>query len=257
MTIGVDRRDFLRGAAAAVSATTGADVFAADASKTLVIASPATLRGLDLEYDVSLGTVDATCAFYDSLIAYKKIPDPGSPNVMREDIGVHPELPYGLALEGRLAEKWELAPDGKRVTFIMREGVKSVWGNTLTAEDVRYSWARRFNSKGSGSSMASMLGTSLDQIKVGSPQVVALNYSKQTPLVLRLRCKMAALRPTACFSRTSAELDGLSDDRTGGPHGSACGQEVCRDRRRPRDRTGHRACVRARRRRRGGDRPDR
>src|ERR1700728_2561389 len=131
MPIGVDRRKFLRGAAAvaAVSTVTGEAALAADASRTLIIASPATPQGLDGEYDVSLGTVDSTGALYDGLIAYQKIPDATSPDVMREDTDVHPDKPYGLALEGRLAEKWELAPDGKRVTFTLRQGVKSAWGN--------------------------------------------------------------------------------------------------------------------------------
>ena len=194
MTIRVDRRDFLRGAAAAaaVGAAEEDEARAADINKTLVIASTATPQGLDLEYDVSLGTIDATGAFYDGLIAYKKIPDPTSPDVLREDTGVHPELPYGLALEGRLAEKWELAPDGKRVTFTLREGVKSSWGNLLTAEDVRYAWERRFNSKGNGTFMASMLGTSLDHVKVESPQVISFYFEKTTALVLRLHCNLGA-----------------------------------------------------------------
>ncbi|WP_428483402.1 ABC transporter substrate-binding protein [Rhodopila sp.] len=158
-----------------------------------MIASPATPQGLDGDYDVSLGTVDSTGAFYDNLIAYKKIPDPASPDVMREDIGVHPELPYGLALEGKLAEKWELSPDGKRVTFTLRQGVKSAWGNPLTAEDVRYSWARRFNSKGNGTFMTRMLGVEdLAQIKVQSPQVVSFDLPKPTPLILKLHCNLGS-----------------------------------------------------------------
>ncbi len=195
MPIRVDRRDLLRGTAAlaAVGAASANHARAADSSKTLVIASPATPQGLDGDYDVSLGTVDSTGAFYDNLIAYKKIPDPASPDVMREDIGVHPELPYGLALEGKLAEKWELSPDGKRVTFTLRQGVKSAWGNPLTAEDVRYSWARRFNSKGNGTFMTRMLGVEdLAQIKVQSPQVVSFDLPKPTPLILKLHCNLGS-----------------------------------------------------------------
>jgi peptide/nickel transport system substrate-binding protein len=55
-----------------------------------------------------------------------------------------------------------------------------------------YSWERRFNSKGNGSFMASMLGTRLDHIKVESPQVVSFYFEKQTPLILRLHCNLAA-----------------------------------------------------------------
>jgi peptide/nickel transport system substrate-binding protein len=191
----VDRRKFLGGAAAvaAVTAASAESARAADTSKTLLIASPSTPQGLDGEYDVSLGTVDSTGALYDNLIAFRKIPDPASPDVMREDIGVHPELPYGLALEGRLAEKWELAPDGTRATFTLRQGVKSAWGNPLTAEDVQYSWARRLTSKGIGAFMARTLGlTDIAQIKVESPQVVSFNLPKPTPLILKLHCNLAA-----------------------------------------------------------------
>lgn len=189
----VDRRDFLKGAATITASAASAKALAADTSKTLVIASPATPQGLDGDYDVSLGTIDSTGALYDNLIAYKRIPDSAEPAVMREDIGVHPDQPYGLALEGKLAEKWELSPDGKRVTFTLRDGVKSAWGNLLTAEDVKYSWARRFNSKGNGTFMTRMLGVSdLAQITVESPQVVSFYLPKPTPLILKLHCNLGA-----------------------------------------------------------------
>ncbi len=124
---------------------------------------------------------------------YTKIPDPAFPDVMREDIDVHPEMPNGLALQPRLATKWEIASDGKRVTFTLREGVKSNWGNALTAEDVRYSWERRLNSKGNGTFMARMLGVSdAGQIKVELPQVISFVLPKPTPLILKLHCNLAA-----------------------------------------------------------------
>ena len=211
MPINVDRRALIRGAAVvgAVSAIPSARARAADSGRTLVIASPATPQGLDGEYDVSLGTVDSTGALYDNLIAFKKIPDPASPDVLREDTAVHPELPYGLALEGRLAEKWEIAPDGKRVTFTLRQGVKSNWGNMLTAEDVRYSWERRFNSKGNGGFMTRMLGvTDPAQIKVESPQVVSFDLPTPTPLILKLHCNLSA----PIYDQTKMKQAATADD---------------------------------------------
>jgi peptide/nickel transport system substrate-binding protein len=50
-----------------------------------------------------------------------------------------------------LAEKWELADDGVTYTFYLRPGVKFSSGNPLTAEDVRFSWMRQKNKKGSPS----------------------------------------------------------------------------------------------------------
>jgi ABC-type transport system substrate-binding protein len=43
---------------------------------------------------------------------------------------------------GGLAERWEVSPDGKAITFHLRRGVKFHNGRELTAEDVRYSFER-------------------------------------------------------------------------------------------------------------------
>ncbi|GHC72062.1 ABC transporter substrate-binding protein [Limoniibacter endophyticus] len=42
----------------------------------------------------------------------------------------------------RLAESWEVAPDGNSITFKLREGVNFASGNPFTAEDVAYSFKR-------------------------------------------------------------------------------------------------------------------
>lgn len=43
---------------------------------------------------------------------------------------------------GALAERWEVSPDGKAITFALRRGVKFQNGRDFTADDVRYSWER-------------------------------------------------------------------------------------------------------------------
>jgi peptide/nickel transport system substrate-binding protein len=50
----------------------------------------------------------------------------------------------------RLAESWELSDDNLVYTFHLRPDVKFASGNPLTAEDVRFSWQRLINLKGSG-----------------------------------------------------------------------------------------------------------
>ncbi len=49
----------------------------------------------------------------------------------------------------RLAEKWEMSNDGLTYTFHLRPGVKFSSGNPVTAEDVRFTWMRLINVKGS------------------------------------------------------------------------------------------------------------
>ena len=48
------------------------------------------------------------------MLGYEKMADPNAPDVLREDTGVHPDKPNGLALKGKLAESWELRPTDAR-----------------------------------------------------------------------------------------------------------------------------------------------
>lgn len=50
------------------------------------------------------------------------------------------------AFEGVLAESYDVSPDGLRYTFHLRRGVVSVHGNPFTADDVMWSYERKWNS---------------------------------------------------------------------------------------------------------------
>ena len=113
-------------------------------SGTMVIAAPATPQSLDCEYDVSLGTFEAVAALYDGLVEFEKMPDASVPSAQREDTAYYADKVGGVNMKGKLAESWELQPDGKRIVFKLREGVMSNWGNELTAEDVKWTWDRKF-----------------------------------------------------------------------------------------------------------------
>jgi peptide/nickel transport system substrate-binding protein len=114
-----NRRQFLSNTAAIGSASllpaalTPQAASAQGVSDTLVIAAPATPQGLDIEFDVSLGSIDTLGVLYEYMLGYEKMADPNAPDVLREDTGVHPDKPNGLALKGKLAESWELAPGGR------------------------------------------------------------------------------------------------------------------------------------------------
>ena len=47
-----------------------------------------------------------------------------------------------LKLEGELAESWEVSPDGKRITFHLRKGVKWHDGAPFTSDDVMFTYRR-------------------------------------------------------------------------------------------------------------------
>lgn len=85
-----NRRQFLSNTAAIGSAsllpaalTLPQAASAQGVSDTLVIAAPATPQGLDIEFDVSLGSIDTLGAIYEYMLGYEKMADPNAPGVLR------------------------------------------------------------------------------------------------------------------------------------------------------------------------------
>jgi peptide/nickel transport system substrate-binding protein len=185
------RRDVLKGGAslaAAAGLPGGLIGTAAAAANTLVIAAPATPQSLDCNFDVSLGTFESIAALYDDLLEFKKIPDPKQPGAFREDTSDHPDLPAGLAIQGKLAESFELDPDGKFIRFQLRQGVKSNWGNELTAEDVKWTWDRKFALGALGAFFLSTLGLeNKDGVKVEGKYTVSIHLDNPNPLLAKLQ----------------------------------------------------------------------
>jgi peptide/nickel transport system substrate-binding protein len=187
----VTRRTVIEGAAvvaggSALPAALSSTVDAAEETHTMVIAAPATPQSLDHEFDVSLGTIDSVGALYDNLLEYEKVPDHNEPEALREDISVHTDRPYNLALKGKLAEKWEVSSDGTVGRFTLRQGVKSNWGNELTAEDVKWTWDRKLHLSGLGPFQTGVLGiTKEEQIQVDSKYVISFHVPKPNPLLLK------------------------------------------------------------------------
>jgi len=181
-------------------------------ARTLVVASPSTPQSLDNEYDVSLGTIDVLGAMYDYLVDYEKIADPNVPGVRREDTGVYEDRVGGLALEGKLAESWSISEDGTRVTFKLREGVKSHWGNELSAQDVKWTWDRKFALAAQGSFYTSVIGLeSPDSVTVEGPLTVAFQLKSQNPLALKIH----AILGNPIYDSTKLQEVGGSDDPWG------------------------------------------
>ncbi len=185
----ISRRSLLKYgiAAGALAAAPGfvRSAFAQGKATTLAIAAPATPLSLDVENSLSLGTIDTVAAFYDYLIGFNTIPDPDVPGVMREDLTPDPSKPGGYNLKPMLAESWDYAPDGKSVKFTLRKGVPSNWGNELTAEDVKYTFDRKFEVKGAGAFMTGVMGLpGKDAVKVEDKYVVSFTLANPNPILM-------------------------------------------------------------------------
>ena len=190
--LSLDRRRLLETAALAASAAVMPRILGiprafAQAGSTMVVAAPATPQSLDCVFDVSLGTFEAIGALYDGLLGFDKIPDANVPVALREDIAFHPEKPGGVNMHGKLAESWEIDPSGRRAVFKLRQGVKSNWGNELTAEDVKWTWDRSFALGASGAFYTTVSGlTRPDDVKVEDKYTVSFNTDSPNPLLLKI-----------------------------------------------------------------------
>lgn len=190
------RRTLLKGTAAIAGTAAAPWAFtttaeAASPPGTLVIAAPATPQSLDSEYDVSLGTFEAVAACYDSLLEFEKIPDAGVPAALREDIKDYPDKPGRVNMKGKLAESWEVDPNGTWARFQLRQGVKSNWGNDLTADDIVWTWHRKLALGAIGGFMSNTIGLKQpDQIKAEGPHTVLFDLGHPNPLLVKLQVNL-------------------------------------------------------------------
>ncbi len=82
----------------------------------------------------------------------------------------------------RLADKWEVSPDGLNYTFYLHPGVKFTSGNPVTAEDVRFSWTRLKNLKGNPSFYADVI----TNVQVLNDTTVKVTLTDPSPAFLSI-----------------------------------------------------------------------
>ena len=178
------RREALRdvavaGGVAAAGGLVAPGIFAVPAAAAtgdqLIVAVSATPVSLDPEFGASLESWELPVFIYEYLFCYyfKKGADGvGTPQF---------EPPY----EPRLAEKVDVSEDGKKLTFHLRKGVKSEYGNDFTAEDVKWSWDRTFALNTAGMwMMKSSSIPSADSIRIVEPYVLEVSLAGPNSLLM-------------------------------------------------------------------------
>ncbi len=130
----ITRRTILKGAGGIAAATylpiTSGEVQAQQA-RTLVIATPGTPEGFDGDA-LRPGTQETVVQVYEGLTRYGRRTEGGR------------SFLDGNVIEPHLAQSWTTSADGKKWVFKLREGVKSPFGNELSAADVEWGWAKAF-----------------------------------------------------------------------------------------------------------------
>ena len=135
----MDRRNFLKasgaiGGVSLLGLKLGIAPALADQSgviRILIEDSPNTFDPAGTGYNAA--SVNITWNVYDRLVTYGSKPVPGEENALTYDYS---------NIVGQAAEKYEIAPDGKSITFYMRKGATFHDGSPVTAADAKWSLDR-------------------------------------------------------------------------------------------------------------------
>jgi ABC-type transport system substrate-binding protein len=167
----IERRDLLLGTAALAAGTSlGAPaVLAQRGGRTLLLAAPGAPEGFDGDA-LRPGTQETVVQVYEGLTRYGRTVRDGRPYL-------NPDV-----IEGHLAESWTSSEDGKSWVFKLRSGVKSFYGNELTAEDVEWSWAKSFAQRRTGNFIASV--ANVTAVKAKSRHEVEFTLSAPSLILL-------------------------------------------------------------------------
>ncbi len=90
-------------------------------------------------------------------------------------------LDFDNTVKPGLAEKWEIAPDGKTYTFTLRQGVKFHSGKPLTSADVKFTMDRWKTVRGSPTAFNI---ASVESVEAPNPRTVVMHLKEPLSILL-------------------------------------------------------------------------
>ncbi len=187
------RMKLLKVAAASVAIAAATGIAAAE---TLIVASPQVPEGFDGDA-LKAHTQNVVVQTYENLVVYGKKMIDG--RMVNDPSTVKPHL----------AESWKISPDGKTWVFKLREGIKSPYGNELTAADVEWSWAKSFAQKRTGNFIARV--SNVTGVKALSKYEVEFTLSAPSSIFL----KALTLYVPGIYDSTEVKKHTTADDPWG------------------------------------------
>ena len=181
-------------AAAFIGFTGGASDQSAKA-QTLVVAVPGTPASLDGEQaltsegEMMMANIHAGDLFMYKVMDVADLPTMTVDLRSTDDRGVN----------GLVAESWETSADGKSVTVKLKQGMKSPYGNEITAEDYKWAWQRRFAVKGVGKFIGDVVGISGPD-STGCSPAATTNQCRRTASASAPEARATTARSTLCSS---------------------------------------------------------
>jgi ABC-type transport system substrate-binding protein len=165
----LDRRTLLAGTAGLVAAGLPLQAALAQQPRTLLLAAPDTPQGFDGDA-LRPGTQETVTQIYEGLTRYAEVQRDGR-TYLKPDM-----------IEPHLAAKWTTSDDGKRWVFTLREGIKSYYGNMLSAADVEWGWNKSLAQKRTGAFIASV--ANVVAVKAIAPMEVEFTLSAPSSILL-------------------------------------------------------------------------
>jgi ABC-type transport system substrate-binding protein len=144
---------------------------AAQPGQSIVVAAVAAPRGVDGDVWVP-GSIEAVVNVYESLVRYARRTGANG------QVEIDPER-----IEPHLAESWTVSPDGKEYVFTLRRGVRSFFGNELTAADVVFGYEKSRSQGRTGRFIAE--ASRVESVEALSSHQVRYRLSEPNNLFLR------------------------------------------------------------------------
>ncbi len=114
---------------------------------------------------------------------------------------------------GLIAESWKMSPDGTSVTVTLRQGMKSPFGNEVTAKDYKWAWERRWELKSVGKFIGDVVGiASPNSIEVLDKYTVRVNLKGPSPIFFKILAQNYYGGP---FDSTEVKNHATADDPWG------------------------------------------
>lgn len=115
------------------------------------------------------------------------------------------KLDENMNIVPNLAEKWEIAPDGKTITMFLHKGVKFHNGKDMTADDVKFSFERIMNPD--TGAIAKSYFASVEAIEVKDPTTVVFKLkTADAAFIANTASAYASIVPSGSTDLTKAAI---------------------------------------------------
>ena len=137
-----------------------------DRGGTIVWAVHESMPSFDLHYDNSYIVAQPIGPIYNGLLTF--------------------DVYHNEQIIGDLAERWDIAPDGKQITFALRQGVTFHDGSDFTCADAKYSLDKLADPKRTSPALVAIMAEVFDSATCTNDLTLVMQLKKPSAAILTL-----------------------------------------------------------------------